>query len=281
MKATLVLLTVLLCFAGCSLIWSPSATVKKFMAAAEKGDVETMTSLYSRDAVQKLGRDKIRASNQGFTELNHRAPVAAGVYRMEDVEETSTPEGKRVSFLYKNETGTDSIALVFALTKEGGDWKIDNISAPEIEALANQITAKDLEVEVLPTPPQLPSPARSGVTTIAPAEPPVFSEKTETETKSPTSTKTISGGVLNGKAISLPKPLYPPIAKAAKASGTVTIQVLVDEQGNVVSAHALSGHPLLQATAITAARAAKFTPTKLSGQTVQVNGVIIYKFTPE
>src|SRR6266850_2513277 len=66
----------------------------------------------------------------------------------------------------------------------------------------------------------------------------------------------ISGGVLNGKAISLPKPAYPPIARQAHASGTVVVQVTIDENGNVISAHAVSGHPLLQAVAVEAARGA-------------------------
>jgi len=88
----------------------------------------------------------------------------------------------------------------------------------------------------------------------------------------------ISGGVLNGKAISLPKPAYPPIARAAHASGTVVVQVLIDENGNVVSAKALSGHPLLQAVSVNAARQARFSPTKLSGQPVKVTGVIQYNF---
>ncbi len=91
----------------------------------------------------------------------------------------------------------------------------------------------------------------------------------------------ISGGVLNGKAISLPKPAYPPIAKAAHASGTVVVQVLIDENGNVVSAHAVSGHPLLQGAAVGAARQAKFSPTKLSGQPVKVTGVIQYNFVAQ
>src|SRR5258705_2602763 len=82
----------------------------------------------------------------------------------------------------------------------------------------------------------------------------------------------ISGGVLNGKAISLPKPGYPPIARAAHASGTVVVQVLIDENGNVVSARALSGHPLLQAVAGGGARQARFSPTKLSGQAGKVTG---------
>jgi periplasmic protein TonB len=91
----------------------------------------------------------------------------------------------------------------------------------------------------------------------------------------------ISGGVLNGKAISLPKPAYPPIARQAHASGTVVVQVTIDENGNVISARAVSGHPLLQAVAVGAARGARFSPTKLSGQPVKVTGVITYNFVAQ
>ena len=91
----------------------------------------------------------------------------------------------------------------------------------------------------------------------------------------------ISGGVLNGKAISLPKPAYPPIARQAHASGTVVVQVTIDENGNVISARAVSGHPLLQAVAVNAARSARFSPTKLSGQPVKVTGVITYNFVAQ
>lgn len=92
--------------------------------------------------------------------------------------------------------------------------------------------------------------------------------------------KQISGGVLNGKATSLPKPAYPPAARAVRAAGAVTVQVLIDENGNVVSASAVSGHQLLKAAAVSAARSAKFSPTKLSGQAVKVSGVITYNFVP-
>jgi TonB family protein len=91
----------------------------------------------------------------------------------------------------------------------------------------------------------------------------------------------ISGGVLNGKATSLPAPEYPPIAKQAHASGAVTVQVTIDEGGNVIFAKAVAGHPLLQAAAVSAARQAKFPPTRLSGQPVKVNGVLIYNFTAQ
>lgn len=85
--------------------------------------------------------------------------------------------------------------------------------------------------------------------------------------------------MLNGKAISLPKPSYPPAAKAVGASGQVTIQVLIDEEGRVVSASAAGGHPLLVPAALAAARGARFSPTLLSGQAVKVSGVITYNFT--
>ncbi|CAN5403468.1 hypothetical protein BH20ACI1_BH20ACI1_18470 [soil metagenome] len=90
--------------------------------------------------------------------------------------------------------------------------------------------------------------------------------------------KTISGGVLNGKAVELPKPVYPAAARAVKASGAVNVQVTVDENGNVTGANAVSGHPLLRQSAVAAAREAKFKPTLLSGKLVKVTGVIVYNF---
>ena len=88
----------------------------------------------------------------------------------------------------------------------------------------------------------------------------------------------IEGGVLNGKAVALPPPAYPTIARAAHASGTVTVQVLIDEEGNVIAAHAVDGHPLLQSAAVAAARQARFSPTLFDGESVRVTGVIQYNF---
>ncbi|MBD0325774.1 MAG: energy transducer TonB [Pyrinomonadaceae bacterium] len=96
--------------------------------------------------------------------------------------------------------------------------------------------------------------------------------------QSSTQKKPIMGGILNGKAISLPKPPYPAIARAARASGTVVVQVIVDETGKVISARAISGHPLLQQAAVKAAYEARFAPTMLSGQPVKVMGTISYNF---
>ena len=92
--------------------------------------------------------------------------------------------------------------------------------------------------------------------------------------------KVISGGVLNGRATSLPTPVYPPAARAVRAGGAVSVQVLVDENGSVISASAVSGNPLLRTAAVNAARQARFNPTKLSGQPVKVSGIVIYNFVP-
>ena len=128
-----------------------------------------------------------------------------------------------------------------------------------------------------------PMPAGPGAGTVvsAPTKVAIADEPPPPEAKPTPPRAPISGGVLNGKAISLPKPAYPPIARAAHAAGTVVVQVLIDENGNVVSAHAVSGHPLLQAVAVGAARQARFSTTKLSGQLVKVTGVIQYNFVAQ
>jgi len=90
--------------------------------------------------------------------------------------------------------------------------------------------------------------------------------------------KPVSGGVLNGTAVSLPPPLYPDAAKRMRTSGTVSVDVVLDESGKVVSAVATSGPQILRDAAVQAALKARFSPTKLSGQPVKVSGVINYKF---
>ena len=127
----------------------------------------------------------------------------------------------------------------------------------------------------------MPAGPGAGTVVSAPTKVAIADEPPPPEAKPTPPRAPISGGVLNGKAISLPKPAYPPIARAAHAAGTVVVQVLIDENGNVISAHAVSGHPLLQAVAVGAARQARFSPTKLSGQPVKVTGVIQYNFVAQ
>lgn len=88
----------------------------------------------------------------------------------------------------------------------------------------------------------------------------------------------LTSSLITSKVISKPVPAYPIIAKQAHAFGPVTVEILVDEQGRVISAQATSGHPLLREAARQAALHARFSPTLLSGQPVKVSGVITYNF---
>lgn len=97
--------------------------------------------------------------------------------------------------------------------------------------------------------------------------------------KRPKSPVVVSLGPVNSRAIELPKPPYPPIAKPVRASGPVMVEILLDETGKVISAHAVSGHPLLRGAAVKAAYQARFTPTLLSKQPVKASGIITYNFT--
>jgi TonB family protein len=84
--------------------------------------------------------------------------------------------------------------------------------------------------------------------------------------------------VINGEALELPKPPYPQLAKINRIQGMVSVQVLIDEGGKVISAHALSGNAFLQTEAVRAAYRARFSPTKIGDQPVKVSGTITYNF---
>jgi TonB family protein len=88
-------------------------------------------------------------------------------------------------------------------------------------------------------------------------------------------------GLERGRAVHLSVPAYPPIARAAHAQGSVEVQVIIDEAGEVIAAAAISGHPLLQSTCVKAARQSEFTPTKLEGVPVKVTGVLRYNFVSQ
>jgi protein TonB len=123
-------------------------------------------------------------------------------------------------------------------------------------------------------------PSDSGCATCSPTTPPRVEETTPPPVPvvvKPTTQK-VSMGVLMSRVVNLPQPPYPQLAKQIRIQGPVNVQILVDEQGRVVSAQALSGHPALTGEARDAAMRARFTPTMLSGQAVKVQGVITYNF---
>jgi protein TonB len=84
--------------------------------------------------------------------------------------------------------------------------------------------------------------------------------------------------LINSRALVLPKPPYPPLARQIQLQGTVVIQVLIDETGKVLSAKPVSGHPMLIPESQKAAMQARFSPTTLNGVPVKVSGMISYNF---
>lgn len=93
--------------------------------------------------------------------------------------------------------------------------------------------------------------------------------------------KTISGGVVNGKAIDLVVPVCPQEAKKIGLYGKVEVQVLINIDGKVLTAEAISGNPILRSSSIKAALKSSFVPIKIGGEFVRVSGIINYIFLPE
>ncbi|HYW71193.1 MAG TPA: energy transducer TonB [Pyrinomonadaceae bacterium] len=138
-----------------------------------------------------------------------------------------------------------------------GPWKIGtrNVNPPAGAATAGCLTCESGEGAV----------KMEG----KPPEPP--------EVKPPTTLR-LPSTIFRGKATSLPQPLYPMIAKGARVQGSVSIQILVSEEGKVMSAQVVSGNAMLTSAARDAALRARFSPTILNGQPVKIQGVITYNF---
>lgn len=90
--------------------------------------------------------------------------------------------------------------------------------------------------------------------------------------------KPVDGGALDSKAISKPKAVFSEEAKRLKLSGRITVKVIVDENGKVVSAVAQNGPAALREAAEAAAREATFAPVTQDGITVRVTGTLTYDF---
>lgn len=88
----------------------------------------------------------------------------------------------------------------------------------------------------------------------------------------------LTSTVLQGKAIERRVPVYPELVRRIHLQGDVAVEVVISPEGRVESARAISGHPMLIATALEAARGWRFGPTILNGVPVRVTGVIIFAF---
>jgi TonB family protein len=87
------------------------------------------------------------------------------------------------------------------------------------------------------------------------------------------------GEIINGKAVSIPKPRYPIEASDIRIGGTAVIQVTIDEAGRVADASEVCGaYTPFAREAVKAAYNARFTPTLVSGTPVKDKGIIVYRF---
>ena len=111
-----------------------------------------------------------------------------------------------------------------------------------------------------------------------PAEPPPSIQQPKRE--EPVAPRMIrrSGDVLQNSAISRVRPSYPEAARSARIAGPVTVEVTVDEEGNVVAARAIAGPDQLRDAAVAAARGWKWMPTRMDRARVKVVGTITLNF---
>ena len=286
MNKKLSLILGLILLSGCSLLSSsPSSVVKELISDTKKGDVDAMVSLWGEAAIRERGIDQIRKDQQFAADLETKAKTDGEDMQIKNMRETIQGDRARVFLIYYDTKGNDSVGLGFALIKENGKWKLyRGIDIGEEKEPFDTSFAPAKKGDTVASPDANSTPLETIVAPPPPA-PTTGSQKNSNSTSALTSSETksdpVSGGSLNSKATSLPKPAYPPAAKAAKASGTVVVQVLVDERGNVMTADAVSGHPLLRSAAEQAARIAHFRPTLEGGKPVKVKGTITYQFSLE
>jgi tetratricopeptide (TPR) repeat protein len=98
------------------------------------------------------------------------------------------------------------------------------------------------------------------------------------EPEAPAAQQIVNVGALNELAINLAVPIYTAIDRQRNLQGIVTVQVVLDEKGKVVSAKATAGPVLLRSTSEAAALKSKFKPATVGNQAVRSTGFINYNF---
>ena len=84
----------------------------------------------------------------------------------------------------------------------------------------------------------------------------------------------ISAGVAAGLLIEKTNPIYPPIAKAARVTGTVVLQATISKTGEVEDLRVVSGPAMLQQAALDAVKTWRYKPYLLNGQPVEIETVV-------
>lgn len=199
---------------------------------------------------------------------------------------TLSKEAYSFGGIVRVEVTVDASGKVIAVGKAIGPGSIcPSVTRPDVVALREDARKAAARVKFEPSPGSSPLETSLEFEFIA-KESPAVDEPGETKkfivygSTDPAGGAGTEGGILNGRAEELPKPAYPAAARAVKAAGAISVQVLIEEDGTMFSAQAISGHPLLRTAARTAACSARFSPTLLDGSPVKVSGVITYNFVP-
>jgi len=87
------------------------------------------------------------------------------------------------------------------------------------------------------------------------------------------------GNVQQAKLINMVRPVYPPLAKQARISGTVRLHAIIAKDGTVIQLEVVGGHPLLVQSALDAVRQWRYQPTLLNGEPVEVDTTVDVVFS--
>jgi len=90
----------------------------------------------------------------------------------------------------------------------------------------------------------------------------------------PTGPVRVGGNVQAARLINRVQPIYPPLARQTRISGTVRLHAIISKDGSIQSLEVVSGHPLLQQAALDAVRQWRYQPTLLNGDPVEVDTTI-------
>jgi len=82
---------------------------------------------------------------------------------------------------------------------------------------------------------------------------------------------TVGGNVQAARLVNRVQPLYPPLARQTRISGTVKLHAIIGKNGAVEQLQVVSGHPLLVQSALDAVRQWRYQPTLLNGDPVEVD----------
>ena len=227
-----------------------------------------VASIYAYDA-------HLEAQSSDITLLSWVPPVTRAPEvrpRINEPIHRSTPSNAPV-----DRSVTESVRTVAVAQTNDPTRVPDNVGtrASEVPPVTGAFHLGDRNVD-----PPSAGPNTSGNCVACNSTPPVVRVEETPPTSTPVKppTQGVTSIVLTSKAVSLPQPPYPPLAIQIRVGGPVSVQILVDESGRVVAAHAVSGHPFLTRSAEEAAQRARFTPTLLNGVPVKVQGVITYNF---